>query len=109
MGQVKRLVSHSLGAVEAKTRLCSFVGSMMREYPDQVHQLQIKFAGNELQVCFSAYGIQNQWLVKIYSDSIELTGNFPESANPYLGKIEKTVVGRIEDLLSENLQTVRAA
>lgn len=109
MGQVRTLIPHQLGAVEAKTRLCSFVGSMMREYPDQVHQLEMKFAGNELQVRFSAYGFEYDWMVAISDNSIELTGRFPETANPYRSKIEKTVVGKIEDVLCGTLRVYKAA
>lgn len=99
MGQVRKVIPHRLGAAEAKMRLCSFVGSMMREYPDQVHQLEVKFSENELQVRFSAYGFEYDWLVNITDDGIELSGRYPEAANPYRSKIETTVVGKIEDLL----------
>ena len=109
MGQVTKLIPHQLGAAEAKTRLCSFVGSMMREYPDQVHQLEMKVAGNELQVRFSAYGFEYDWMVSISDDSVALMGRFPESANPYRSKIEKTVVGKVEDVLVGTLRIYRAA
>lgn len=109
MGQIQKLIPHQLGAVEAKTRLCSFVGSMMREYPDQVHQLEMRFAGNELQVRFSAYGFEYDWMVNVTDDLIELTGKYPEAANPYRSKIEATVVGKIEDLLCVTLRLYKAA
>lgn len=109
MGQMKKLIPHQLGSVEAKTRLCSFVGSMMREYPDQVHRLEMKLADNDLQVRFSAYGFEYEWVVSISDDSIELSGRYPESANPYRAKIETTVVGKIQDIVGADLPIARAA
>jgi len=109
MGQIRTIIPHQLGSAEAKSRLCSFIGSMMREYPDQVHNLEMKFSGPELQVKFSAYGFEYDWTVYVGDREIELTGKFPETANPYRGKIEKTVVGKIEDVLSEPLSLRKAA
>lgn len=109
MGQIRNIIAHQLGAAEAKSRLCSFIGSMMREYPDQVHKLEMKFSGLELAVKFSAYGFEYDWTVLVGDQDIELVGKFPDTANPYRGKIEKTVVGKIEDVLSEPIVMRRAA
>jgi hypothetical protein len=48
-------------------------------------------------------------MVNVTDDLIELTGKYPEAANPYRSKIEATVVGKIEDLLCVTLRLHKAA
>ncbi len=99
MGAIRGTLKHQLGIDEAKARLSKFVSSLVREYPDQVHRLDSRWQGDSLQVSFSAYGFQYHWDVSVGENAVELLGEFPADANPYRGKIEKTVVGKIEDLL----------
>jgi hypothetical protein len=109
MGLVQRNVTHRLGLSEARNRLRELALGLSNEYPDQVHQVEIHWDDNQLSVYFAAYGFQYHWDAKVFSDRIELLGRYPESANVYRNKIEKTVVGKVEDILAEAVAMRKAA
>jgi hypothetical protein len=109
MGLVQRNVTHRLGLIEARNRLRELALGLSNEYPDQVHQVEIQWEDNQLSVYFAAYGFQYHWDAKVFSDRIELLGRYPESANVYRNKIEKTVVGKVEDILADAVACRKAA
>ena len=81
MGLVQRNVTHRLGLIEARNRLRELALGLSNEYPDQVHQVEIHWDDNQLSIYFAAYGFQYHWDAKVFSDRIELSGRYPESAN----------------------------
>ncbi len=98
MVEIETSVAHQLGNDVALNRLHEMVDSLQDRYRDQVHGVQSHWNGNELDISFAAYGYKIDWHATVLADRIALVGRIPSSARPYRGKIEQTIVARVEEV-----------
>lgn len=101
MVEIETSVAHQLGDEAALHRLHEMVDSLEVRYRDQVHCVERRWNGNELDISFAAYGYHINWHATVLPDRIALVGRIPSAARPYRGKIEQAIVARVEAVFQE--------
>ncbi|MCC6508794.1 MAG: polyhydroxyalkanoic acid system family protein [Pirellulaceae bacterium] len=101
MMEIEASVEHQLGDDAALNRLHQMVDSLQDRYRDQVHCVESRWNGNELDISFAAYGFHINWHATVFSDRIALIGRIPPAARAYRGKIEQAIVARVEQVFQE--------
>lgn len=101
MVEIETSVAHQLGDRAALNRLHEMVDSLEERYRDQVHRVESRWNGNELDISFAAYGYHINWHATVLEDRIALIGRIPTAARAYRGKIEQAIVARVEEVFQE--------
>lgn len=99
MIEINTAVQHCLGQKEAIARIHQMVASLTQRFPQQVHQVNLHMKDHRFDVSFAAYGYLVTWRAEVFDDQVSLMGHIPESAQQFRGKMERTVVSRIEEAL----------
>ena len=100
MPKIETAVEHSLGADEARRRLESLLDSIRADYGDMVTDLMGDWVDDRLKVSFLAYGFKISSDVVVAGDSVAVLGEIPWAAMPFKGKIQQTIVGKLEEVLA---------
>ncbi|MGN6135213.1 MAG: polyhydroxyalkanoic acid system family protein [Aureliella sp.] len=101
MVEIETSVAHQLGNAVALDCLHDLIDSLEERYRDQVHCVESRWNGNELDISFAAYGYRINWHATVLNDRIALLGRIPVSARPFRGKIEQAIVARMEAVFQE--------
>ncbi len=109
MVEINTTVPHKLGRVDALERMHQMVDSLGQRFPQQVHQVRSSWQDNKLNIRFAAYGYLVQWEVLVMEEQILLVGQIPDTARVFKGKIEQTIVSRIETVLCESDSQITSA
>ena len=109
MIEIHSSVQHSLGQQEAIARIHQLVASMTQRFPQQVHRVELLMQDHQVDVSFAAYGYIVSWKAEVYDDEVSLTGELPDSARKFQGKMEQAVISRIETALAITIDDFKAA
>ncbi len=101
MVEINTVVPHNLGRLDALERLHQMVDSLGERFPQQVHQVRSSWHGNKLSIRFAAYGYLVQWEAVVMEEQVALLGQIPDTAKVFKGKIEQTIVSRLESVLND--------
>lgn len=106
-------ISHNLENNAVRCRLDSMLESIRIEYAGMVSDLQGAWEGDTLHISFNAYGFEIASEVHISPQRIEWDGHVPSRANLFVGKIQRTIHGKLSEMLRvaqlEPLANVRKA
>jgi hypothetical protein len=100
MPRIQSKVAHQLGATEARSRVQNLLELVQKQYGDMVQDLQGRWEADTLIVSFRAYGFNIDSNVTIEETVVAVDGNIPMTAYPFRGKIQETIVGKLEEILS---------
>ncbi len=93
-------MNHSLGAEEARRRLNDLMDLIRRDYSDMVSDLNGNWKEDVLQVSFRAYGFSISSEVEVEPTRVAVRGEIPWTAVAFKGKIQQTIVGKLEEVLA---------
>jgi hypothetical protein len=99
MPSIRTEVPHRLGHDEARDRLETLMQSIHDDYPDMVREFSSRWEANTLRVSFVAYGFSIASDVHVEADRVKVDGNVPLAALPFRGKIQQTIVGKLNQIL----------
>ena len=100
MIEINTAVQHCLGQKEAIARIHQMVATLTQRFPSQVHQVNLHMKDHRFDVSFAAYGYLVSWRAEVFDDQVSLLGLIPESAKQFKGKMEQTIVSRLEETLT---------
>ncbi len=100
MPRIETAVNHSLGAEEAKRRLDDLMTLIRRDYSDMVSDLKGGWEGETLNVSFRAYGFNISSNVNVEPNRVAVRGEIPFAAIAFKGKIQQTIVSKLEEILA---------
>lgn len=100
MPKIKTEVEHDLGAEEARRRLDRLMDRIRADYSDMVSDLHGTWREEDtLAVAFKAYGFSIASDVLVRERSVIVDGSIPLAAVPFKGKIQQTIVGKLQEVL----------
>lgn len=100
MPRIETAVNHSLGAEEARRRLDDLMNLIRRDYSDMVSDLKGGWKDDTLEVSFRAYGFTISSDVQVEPNRVAVRGEIPWAAVAFKGKIQQTIVGKLEEVLA---------
>lgn len=99
MPRVSTTIHHQLSKDEARSRIDGLIDAIRRDYADMVSQLQGNWNGDTLEVSFTAYGFDIASDVHVHPETVDVDAQIPLAALPFKGKIQRTIVGKLEEVL----------
>jgi hypothetical protein len=100
MPRINASVKHGLGAEQAQLRVEQLMERIRQDYGDMVSDLTGQWSDRTLQVSFRAYGFRIASDVQIEEEAIAVQSEIPLAALPFKGKIQQTIVGKLEEVLA---------
>jgi hypothetical protein len=100
MPRIETEVPHRLDVAEARQRLQDLYEIVLTEYAHMVSDLQGTWDADTLRVSFKAYGFVIASHVRVEPERVAVTGDIPLAAIPFRGKIQQTILGKLEEVLS---------
>ena len=94
-------VPHELGASEARSRVEALVTKIGEQYGDMISDLEGDWIQNRLNVSFRAMGFAIQSDVHVEEERVAVNGKIPMAALPFKGKIQNTIVDKLNELLTK--------
>ncbi len=93
-------VPHDLGTSEARSRVEALVTTLGEQYGDMISDLEGDWIQNRLRVSFRAMGFAIQSDVRVEEERVAVDGKIPMAALPFKGKIQNTIVEKLNELLN---------
>lgn len=93
-------VSHQLSSSEARSRVEALVEEISAQYGDIISDLQGDWSQDCLSVSFRAMGFSITSDVRVEEERVAVDGKIPMAALPFKGKIQNTIVDKLNELLS---------
>lgn len=100
MPSFKTEVPHQLSSSEARSRVEALVVEISEQYGDMISELQGDWNQNCLSVSFRAMGFAISSDVRVEEERVAVDGKIPMAALPFKGKIQNTIVDKLNELLS---------
>src|SRR5262245_35151887 len=93
-------VLHVLGQSAALARVEKFLDEVRHDYADRVSDVRGEWTGNRLQFGFLASGISVKGDLVVEENAVHVAGPLPLMAALFRGRIEQTIRGELEKLLT---------
>jgi len=95
------LIPHALGAEEARSRISQFVESA-REHPGWVRDIQTSWTGDSGRFSLKVFGMAVSGDVEAQVASVRVRIEYPLAAAPLKDRIEREIIAKGRQLLSES-------
>lgn len=99
MAAIRTEVPHDLEVDVARQRVDRLLNEIRQQYPDMVTDLRGEWSENVLNVSFRAYGFDIVSNVHVHERRVAVIGTIPLAALPFKGKIQRTIVDKLTELL----------
>jgi hypothetical protein len=93
-------VLHELGREAARGRLEQFLEAVQRDYAAHISHVQGNWTGDQLQFSFVATGLAISGMMLVEETAVQVSGPLPLAAAFFRGRIEQTIKGELQKLLS---------
>jgi hypothetical protein len=93
-------VLHVLGREVARNRVEQFLEAVQRDYAAYISNVQGAWAGDQLRFSFTATGLAISGTMQVEESAVQVSGPLPLAAALFRGRIEQTIKGELQKLLS---------
>jgi len=93
-------VPHHLGRDAARGRVEQFLEAVQRDYAAHISNVEGAWTGDQLQFSFVATGLAISGTMRVEESAVQVSGPLPLAAAFFRGRIEQTIKGELQKLLS---------
>ena len=93
-------VPHRLGLEAARAHVERFLDNFQRDYADQLSDVSVEWAENQLSFRFLARGLNISGALVVEESLVRVSGSLPLAAALFRGQIERTIREELSRLLT---------